>query len=169
MRLKPLSLALATLVVALIPLTTTAVTQDRKILQVATGLCGSNNPVNDQYLRRLPSGIRNSGTVNISVVCSQWADENTVGPASQVFAYFRNDKAVAYNVTCTLSEGIPFYGQVTSTKTVSVPAAGSDFISWSTADYGSADKSKWTNLQCSLPQAFTIREIGMTYPENVGT
>jgi hypothetical protein len=40
---------------------------------------------------------------------------------------------------------------------------------WDETDFGTMADKQWVNLQCSLPQAFTLREIGYTYNEDIGT
>jgi hypothetical protein len=144
-------------------------TQTRTVIQLATGLCGANNPANEPKLRRLPSGIRNTDPANVSVVCSQWGDDAAISGSSYVFVYFKNDKAVNYTIACTLTMGVPSYTTTVVTKSVIVTAGTDNFIGFSPSDYGSDTNAQWVNLQCSLPQAFTMREIGFNTEENIGS
>ena len=145
-----------------------AASKTRTVMQLANGLCGANNPANDPKLRRLTSGLRNTDPANVSVVCSQWGDDATGSASSFVFVYFRNDKAVSASVSCTLTMGVPSYTTTTSTKSLSLAAGASNFIGWNTSDYGSDLNAQWVNLQCSVPQSFTMREIGFNIEEYVG-
>jgi hypothetical protein len=164
--------ALATLLCAGLGLaaadTATAVTTTRTVGQLANGLCGANNPANDPNLRRLPTGLKNAGTTTVSVVCAQWADDTTAAVANSVVVYFKNDKTVGANVSCTLSMGVPYYGQVASTRSVYVAAGGTANILWDADQYGTNANQQWVNLQCSVPSAFTMREIFFSYDEDVG-
>jgi hypothetical protein len=145
-----------------------AATVGRNIVQLAAGICDANNPVNDQYLRRLPSGVKNASTTNISVVCSLWGDDYTAAAMTGAGVYFKNEKTTAGTVTCTLQAGIPYYGQLARTKSLTIAAGGYDFIPWSTADYGTGTNMQWVNLQCSVPAGWNIREVYVLYNENVG-
>jgi hypothetical protein len=164
-----LPFALATFVIALAPGASSAATVQRVIGQLANGLCGANNPANDPSLRRLLTGLRNVGTSNVSVVCSQWGDDYSTLAATSTVVYLRNDKATGANATCILAMGTPFHGQVTVTKTIYVAAGVAVPLSWTTVDYGTNVDMQFINLQCSLPPGFTMQEIGLQYDENIGT
>jgi hypothetical protein len=166
----PLALALAVLAGAT-PAPSHATTSQRNIAQLGVGLCGANNPANNTSLRRLVTGLRNVSAGNVSVVCGQWGDDNVAsGYANPVAVYFHNDRAAGYNVTCTLTMGVPNYGQVAYTRTSYIAAGASGSISWNGTDYGSQNlNAQWVNLQCSLPQSFTLQEVQFIYSEEVGT
>jgi hypothetical protein len=168
LRLRPLpvvALALATLLSSAAP----AATVQRRIFQLAPGICGANNPANDSQLRRLANGLRNSGTSTISVVCTLWGDDGTVAAASAVQLYFGNNKATGATLACTLTMGLPLSSQTTSTKSQSVAGYGINaLLEWNTGDYGTSGDAQWATLQCSLPPGITLNEISMTYLEDVG-
>jgi hypothetical protein len=145
-----------------------AAQQLRSVIQMAPGICGANNPANDTSLRRLSSGLRNTGTVTVSVVCTLWGDDSSPEAAVAANVYVRNDRASGANFTCTLTHGIPVYGQTTSTKTVYVAANSGGVLSWTPTDYGTGTNQQWVMVQCSLPQAMTIQEITSAYYEDVG-
>jgi hypothetical protein len=147
----------------------TAATVDRTIMQLAPGVCGANNPVNDPSLRRLPTGLKNATTVNVSVVCNMWGDDATAAVMGYVFVYFKNEKTTSSSVTCTLSAGVPVYGQTTSTKSMTLAAGAVNFLAWNSADYGTDVNTQWVNLQCSVPAGWSMRELGVVYSENVGS
>jgi hypothetical protein len=160
----------AGLVAALAPANASAFTlATRTILEQAVGLCGANNPANDQYLRRLVTGLKNAGTSNVSVVCSQWGDDANAQAAQLAFANIRNDKPTGMNVYCTLTMGQPGYSQVAITKGIYVPANTTSTVSWNTSNYGTNEEQQWVNLQCALPPGYALREIGYVYDEDIGT
>jgi hypothetical protein len=162
-------LATVALASALSPSPASAATSNRAITQLATGICGANNPANDVYLRRLPTGLKNAGANNISVVCSLWGDDGTAQAATSMWVYFRNDKNVAGKVYCTLAMGVPEYSQVVVTGSIIVPAASSASFYYDTDDYGTSIDKQWVNLQCSLPPGYSMREVAMMYDEDIGT
>jgi hypothetical protein len=161
------SIALAAL--ASVATNASAVTSQRVIMQLGPGSCGANNPANDQYLRRLPTGLKNATTTNISVVCSLWADDPSPAAMSFVGVFFKNEKATGSTVNCTLSAGTPYYGQIASTKSLYVAAGGTSQINWNTSDYGSGTDTQWVNVQCSVPAGWSMRELSYFYEEEVGT
>jgi hypothetical protein len=162
-------LAAAALGLALASTPASATLSTRSIMQQASGICGANNPANDVYLRRLPTGLKSAGASNISVVCSLWGDDGSTQAASAAWVYIKNEKAVGANVYCTLAMGVPEYSQVTVTRTVYVPAGATSAVFWDTTAYGTSIDKQWVNLQCALPPGWSMTEIGMTYDENVGT
>ena len=145
-----------------------AATTSRGITQVASGSCGANNPANDANLRRLPTGLRNVGTTAISVVCTQWGDEYGSTSPIYVYVFFRNEKTTTISVSCTLSQGIPYYGQVSTTRSISLGGGVVSSIQWDDAQYGTSWQQMAANLQGSLPPGVTMREIGFAYNENIG-
>ena len=161
-------LALAALFAAATPGLAAAASTQRFIVQLASGLCGANNPANDSSLRRLPSGLKNAGSSNVSVVCSQWGDDFATAPAYTAYVYFRNDRSGSYKVTCTLTMGTPNYSQVASTQTITIAAGATGHLQWTTADYGSDNNMQWVNLQCSVPPAFSMREVGFGFEQEIG-
>jgi hypothetical protein len=169
MRFPLAPLAVAALVAAVASPPSSAMTATRNIVQVGSGLCAANNPTNNTSLRRLPQGLRNVGSVNVSVVCSLWGDDATAAAASAVAVYLRNEKTDGTHVTCTLTMGTPFYTQSASTKTTDLPGADGSQLEWSTADYGTDGDKQWVNLQCSLPPGIVIEEIHMAYAEDIGS
>jgi hypothetical protein len=163
------SLCLAVLVVLAGAQTeASAATVARSVMQLAPGVCGANNPANDVNLRRLPVGLKNAGTVSVSVVCSQWGDDNNSQAMGAAYIYFRTEKTTPATVTCTLSAGTPFYGQVASTKSLTLAGPTTGALVWTEADYGSSADTQWANIQCSVPAGWLMRELVFSYAENVG-
>jgi hypothetical protein len=169
MRLHLSPLAIAAVAAALASPLASATTAPRNIVQVGSGLCAANNPANNTSLRRLPQGLRNVGSVNVSVVCALWGDDATAAAASAVAVYLRNEKSEGTHVTCTLTMGTANYTQVATTKTTDLPGADGSQLEWGTADYGSNADKQWVNLQCSLPPGIVIEEVHMAYAEEVGS
>jgi hypothetical protein len=149
--------------------TATAATGSRFIWQLAPGVCGANNPANDVSLRRLPTGLKNASTGPVSVVCSMWGDDNNAVPMSVAYVYIKNEKTVGANMTCTMSAGTPYYGQVAITKTIYIAAGATSNFDWDGSDYGFSADIQWFNLQCSLPAGWSMRELQFGYSEDIGT
>jgi hypothetical protein len=145
-----------------------ATTVNRTILQLATGVCDANNPANDPNLRRLPNGLKNASAGSVSVVCSQWGDDNTASFMAYAVVWFKNEKAAGATVNCTLSAGTPFYGQTAITKSVYVAGGAEGSVTWDFNDYGFSSNMQWVNLQCSLPAGWSMRDIYFSYAEEVG-
>ena len=166
---SPLPLVAVAVAAVLVSGAAPAAVVTRDIVQLANGMCDANNPANEQYLRRLPTGLRNGGATPVSVVCSQWGDHYNAAAVKYVRVNFKNDKTVPTTVTCTLTMGTPMFGQVTSTKSEYASAGGGEAaIVWNTEDYGTDATSQWVNLQCSLPQAVTMREVFFRFDQDVG-
>jgi hypothetical protein len=144
-----------------------AATADRSIVQLAAGICAANNPANEPSLRRLPSGLKNATTSNVSVVCAQWGDDDTAAAMASATIGFKNEKTSGYSVTCTLSAGTPLHGQVASTKSLYLAGGATGAITWTTADYGTGPDMQWLNAQCSLPGGWKMQEVGFAYAEDV--
>jgi hypothetical protein len=165
---SPLPFAVAALVAlsGVAPASAAVVTRD--IVQLANGMCDANNPANEQYLRRLPTGLRNGGANTVSVVCAQWGDRYNAAAAKYVRVDFKSDKSVPTTITCTLTMGTPLFGQVTSTKSEYLAAGGETAIVWNTEDYGVDPSAQWVNLQCGIPQAVSMREVFYRFDQDVG-
>jgi hypothetical protein len=164
--MSPVRLSLLALALAAAS-TAGADTFERQMVQVASGTCGANNPANDASLRRLVTGLKNSGTTTVSVVCTLMADHNNVEAPSLVYIYARNDKAVGGNISCTLTQGIPSSGQSATTRSVYVSAGGTQVLQWTQADYTGSSAMAEPNLQCSLPAGWSLQEVGYFYYETI--
>jgi hypothetical protein len=155
----PLVFVLAIGLAAALPAARAATTTETR--QLAPGVCSANNPANDASLRLLPaSGLRNAGTQNVSVVCSFAGNAAAGNAITWIQVRVRNDRAVEYPVTCTLWLGVPG-NNVASTQAQTLTANSDGQFFWDGTQYGSDALKQAVNLQCSLPQSFTLMDIGV--------
>jgi hypothetical protein len=137
-----------------------------ELRQLAPGVCSANNPANDPALRLLPaSGLRNAGTQNVSVVCAVAGNAAAGNAITWIQVRVRNDRTADYPMTCTLWLGVPG-NNVASTQAATVSAGSDGQFFWDGTQYGNDALKQAVNLQCSLPQGFTLMDIGVRVTAN---
>jgi hypothetical protein len=164
---RPLGLGLVLALVACFPASVGAATQQRLVLTIGSGICSANNPANEPNLRYLTTGVKNAGSTTISMVCAEWGDRLAGAAPTSVYVIVANDRLSTVGVSCTLSQGTFAAGQVAVTKSVSIGAAAFETLTWTQSDYGASQNQQPLNLQCSLPPAGVLRDIGYYYDEPV--
>jgi hypothetical protein len=158
---------------SLLPDTARAVIQDKWQDQNASGSCQGASQIHDDMLRKRPVGIANEGTVSAYVSCSL-SVQHTGGQAnltSVVIVTFSNSNDENRRVTCTLVDGQK-YSLVTSpryhTKSVTVVANNSNYLSWGFESDNGGDRYWLPNLSCLIPPGVEINLVEQQYQFDVG-
>lgn len=139
-----------------------AVTAQRKFLQLASGVCDVVLPAEDTKVRRTYTGLQNVSSLPVNIGCSILGDEYAATDITQVFMYFKNNSAVTADVRCVLADGNQFIGFTYTPQVISFSPGQYTFFSWDPATH-------FANLNCTVPPGFTAHEIGVRWSEDVGS
>lgn len=122
--------------------------------QNATGFCQAALPAFEGNIRKRPTAIANEGTSNAFVSCSL-PGESAV-PMTSVLLRIYNRGAADANVTCSMvSTSQP--GGMVIPKTLTIPAAGNEYIEWLPTDIGPEEVSMGAlNFSCNLVPGMEI-------------
>ncbi|GAA5002196.1 hypothetical protein FNZ56_09220 [Pseudoluteimonas lycopersici] len=133
------------------------------------GACMLSIPTTDTGVRPKASGFRNEGTVNNFVICNFDVDTDIAGFTKLVVNFVSFDGA-AHAFDCT---GMDRYaGTATgdyATKSVSITAGGTAYISFLPSDFPSTGLVGWNaSVTCTLPPGVSIITVAGYHDDNVG-
>ncbi|MEO6250913.1 MAG: hypothetical protein ABIO59_09580 [Luteimonas sp.] len=144
-----------------------AVTVSRVDFSHASGFCQGALPSFDTNIRKRPLAVANEGTATAFVSCSMEKERNDAKITEATLKVFNRGTASA-DVSCTLVHGFQSsFSPTYISKTATVDAGGSAFISWLPVDNAGANYS-WLNWSCSLPPGTDIGYGYVRYTEDVG-
>ncbi len=145
-----------------------AVTISKPMLIDPAMACQLSLPTIDTAVRPRATGYRNEGASGTFMICGTAYFSNSVNIATnlllQMVAF---DGATHENVSCTaVNRQSAGGGEVFSTKTTTVNAAGGSF-SWVPADLNNFNG--FTNsVTCNVPPGVAVTAVRLVFPDDVG-
>lgn len=120
-------------------------------------------------IRMRPLAAANIGTSAVFVSCG-WLSDQSNTAVNSFGLYARTSAAVDQTLSCTASVGYATGSVLYSTKTVALPADGSqDSIYWYGSDFGGTiDVGSPVAVSCTLPGGAELNDMYFNYQEDVG-
>lgn len=119
-------------------------------------------------VRNRPFGVRNESTGPLYMTCAMKGDDMSARGGYRVFLRVGNQGTTSATVNCTMLDGSAFALKGTYPQSLTVPAGGTEFFSWVSADLGSGASWDWTSFSCLLQPNVEIQYMGKEYLEEVG-
>ena len=130
------------------------------IQQNASGTCNGALPFFDQQLRFRPLAVKNEGTTNAFVTCTQL--NKLSNDVEQAIVYLHNTGTATVTVNCTLVDGRDSFGNQAYPKSVQLFAGAQGMITWNNGDtFFGANFRDLINFSCNLPIATELEFIGI--------
>lgn len=171
MNVNPLSIAFASLLLALVSADASAVTQNRSSTSNAVGRCQGALPSFEGAIRKRPLAVQNEGAINAFVTCAFLSDQ-TNDSVSSFGLYARTSGGADVNLTCTAVMGYDTGTVEFSSQSVVLPADGEqESIYWDASDFpvaGLVDPDLPISVSCSLAPGVGLNDMYFNSVEDVG-
>lgn len=168
----PLSVTLATALMALASANAMAVGVSRSSVANAVGRCQGALPSYEGAIRKRPLSVQNEGAISAFVTCAFIADQSNIAVSS--FGMFaRSINGAASTLNCTAVVGFDTGSVEYSAKSADLAASGSqNSIYWTAADFpagGVISTDVPITISCSLPAGAGLNDSYLNYSEDIGS